>query len=100
MFLEFIKSREVHHCRIQVPVFPFQGKKSWHLPTEYILTYTLYYENVVWKYLWTQILVLLFWLRLSDLQYWAMCTKCIWPHCTFELKIHRVEAQERSGKEY
>jgi len=43
MFLEFINSREAHHCRIQVPVFPFQGTKSLHLPTDYI-TPTLYYE--------------------------------------------------------
>jgi hypothetical protein len=27
MFLEFITSREAHHCRIQVPLFPFQGTK-------------------------------------------------------------------------
>jgi hypothetical protein len=47
MFLEFINSREVHHCRIQVPVFPFQGKKSWHLPTKYILTSNLHNENGV-----------------------------------------------------
>jgi len=45
LFLEFITAREAHHCRIQVPLFPFQGTKSLHLPTQYILTSTIYYED-------------------------------------------------------
>lgn len=44
-FLKFINLREVHQCHIQVPVFPFQGTNSLHLPAESILTPTLYYED-------------------------------------------------------
>jgi len=100
MFLELINLREASPCCIQVPLFPFQRTKSLHLPTEYILTSALYYEDGLEILLWTQILVLLCWLRLGDLQYWAVCTKCIWPQSTFGFKKYKDGTQEGSGKEY
>jgi hypothetical protein len=48
MFLEFTNSQEVFIIvASRYLCSPFKEKKSWHLPMEYILTSTLYYENGV-----------------------------------------------------